>query len=295
MSYFLQRIRLADICRSIVDSVPTEVSDVEQLDYQDVMSLDSKFEVFVTELPVFFCLDEDSRHKSRAIDQQFPQIEFQRYILGLAINYRRCKLHRPFLVRCSHKHRYTYSRKVCLRSARAVIQVRRLLGKGTSTFALAHLKLCAVIHYVFLATVVLVMDLCFNKVDGQDEQRKAEVMDACKMLEEATDQSAIAGQFLASLMDILKKHKIHLLTPDPATLLCSSGSVTARAEHANPSGETLYHEPAGDSTWTKPHEKQQVDRESDFDQIWQEYTELQPSSEVLDWDHLFTDLDSRVI
>ena len=48
-------------------------------------------------------------------------------------------------------------------------------------------------------------------------------------------------------------------------------------------------------TWLKPHEKQQLDRESDFGQIWQEYVELQPSSEVLDWEHLFTDLDSHVI
>ncbi len=169
------------------------------------------------------------------------------------------------------------------------------MGIGPSSFAVAHLKLCAVIHYVFLATVVLVMDLCFNKVDGQDVQRKAEVMDACKMLEEASDQSAIAGQFLASLMDILKKHKIHLLSPDPAKLLFSTGSAITRAEHASPSGESLFHEPAGGNTGPKPYQKQQLGGESELDQIWQEYVELQPSSEVLDWEHLFTDLDSHVV
>ena len=120
------------------------------------------------------------------------------------------------------------------------------------------------------------MDLCFDKADDQDEQCKAEVMEACKMLEEVKDQSAIAGKLLESLMDILKKHKVQLLAPDTAKVPNSNGSATARAQYTNPFGGTPYHEPVGGCTWTEHHEKQQLDHESNYDQIWQEYVELQP-------------------
>lgn len=180
MSYFLQRIRRADICRSVVDSMPTTVSDLAQIEYEDFLGW--QFENFLLELPIFLRLDEESRQRSQEIDQKFPQIEIQRYLLGLGVHNRRCKLHRPFLIHCSREPQYIYSRKICLQSARAIFQVRRLLEKGISSFASAHLRLCAVVHYVFMATAVLVMDLCFNKMEGQEEQRKEEVINACKML-----------------------------------------------------------------------------------------------------------------
>jgi hypothetical protein len=297
MSYFLQRIRLADICRSVVDSMPITLSDLEQIEYEDVISLDGKFEKFLLELPIFLRLDEESRQRSQEIDQKFPQIEIQRYLLGLAVHNRRCKLHRPFLIQCSHEPRYNYSRKVSLQSARAIFQVRRFLERGHSSFASTHLRLCAVIHYVFMATVVLVMDLCFNKMESQEEQRKEEVINACKMLEEAKGQSAIAGKLLESLMDILRKHKIRLRNPDVVREPNGRGSATApAAEYASHFGPAPSHEPMeSDSTWMTTQEKQLLNtNESGFGEIWQDYAELGSSSHVVDWDHLFSDLDSYI-
>ena len=65
---------------------------------------------------------------------------------------------------------------------------------------------------MFMATIVLVMHLYFNKAtEGEDDAaRKAEVVAACKMLEEAKSQSAMASEFLESLMDVLRKHKVRL-------------------------------------------------------------------------------------
>ncbi len=298
MSYSLQRIHLANICRSVVDFMPTAVSDLKHIDYKDVIFLDSRFEHFLLRLPVFLRLDEESRQKSLEIDQKFPQVEVQRYLLGLAIHNRRCKLHRPFLLQCSHEPRYIYSRKICLESARAIFQVRRFLENGSSSFASAHLRLCAVVHYVFMATVVLVMDLCFNRIEEEEEQRKDEVINACRILEEAKGQSAIAGRLLESLMAILRKHKIRLRNPSPVREANGRGSTTAPAteysSHFEPAPPS--HEPIdGDNAPMMMQEKQLLDiDDSPLREIWQDYAELGPHSDVIDWDRLFSDLDSHV-
>ena len=306
MSYFLQRIHLAEICRDVVDSMPAPMSDLGQIEYRDVITLDGKFETFLMELPVFLRLDEESRQKGQVIDQMFPQIEIQRYLINLGLHNRRCKLHRPFLVQCSHEPRYLYSREVCLRSARSVFQVRRLLESGKSSFASAHLRLCAIVYYVFMATVVLVMDLCFNKTvtPEEEQQRKEEVMDACKMLKEARGQSAIAGKLLESLMDVLHKHKIRLLNLDADKAFNGSGAITSAAsnvvttavDYASPFGEVIHDEPldGGNSIWMASNKKQLVNDDISPGGIWQDYVELGANSDVVNWDHLFSDLDSHV-
>lgn len=305
MSYFLQRIRLAEICRMVVDSMPMTTSDPAQANYQNVISLDNKFETFLMEVPVFLRLDEDSRRKSGAIDQKFPQIEIQRYLLNLAVYNRRCKLHRPFLVQFSHEPRYLYSRDMCLRCARAIFQVRRLLENGNSFFASAHLRLCAVVYYVFMATVVLVMELCFNKIASleEEQQRKQEVADACQMLKEAEGQSAIAGRLLESLMDVLRKHKIRLLNLDADRPSNGSGCTAAGTghisagvvDHVSRFGEARYHEPAehDGSLWNTSNNKQLLSDDAGSGNIWQDFIEPGLDSGEVDWDHLFADLDSR--
>src|ERR1700712_4084127 len=92
MSYFLQRIRFAEICRSIVDHLSPWVYDIENNNYDDVVFLDEKIETFLKELPIFLCLDEKSRKASEEIDQTLPQISIQRYIMNVSVHCRRIKL-----------------------------------------------------------------------------------------------------------------------------------------------------------------------------------------------------------
>jgi hypothetical protein len=306
MSYFLQRIRLADLCRNVVDSMPRATSDLDQVEYQDVISLDSKFENFLMEVPVFLRLDEDSRQKSQAIDHEFPQIEIQRYLLSLAVHNRRCRLHRPFSVQCSHEPRYLYSREMGLKSARAVFQVIRLLESGNSSFASAHLRLCAIVHYVFMATVVLVMDLCFNKIVSfeEEQRRKEEVRDACRILQEARGQSAIAGKLLESLTDVLHKHKIRLSNPDADRAFNGSGYMTTATSsfstknvgRALPLEGTSRHEPAdgGSSIGVTSNQKQILGDDTSPVDMWQDYVQFGVNSDEVDWDHLLADLDSHI-
>ena len=297
LSYFLQRTRMGELSRSIADCLPLTLSDPEETNYDDVIHLDGKFENFLAELPVFFRLDDESLQQSREIDRKYPQIPIQRYMINGGAHTRRYKLHQPFLIRGSPNDRYSYSRDACLRSARAVIRTQRYLDKeSTTAFASVHHRLCAVIHFVFSAIMVLVMDLCFNKVEGQDEERRAEVLSACKVLENAREQSTMASRFLDSLLDILRKYKIRLPINSMGLIDVSSGSsaeVAAVPITFMPSSTEAadsYEMVQRSNTWMHDAEKNS-DGEMGFDDVWQNYIEGGNFGD-LDWSHLLSDLNS---
>ena len=299
MSYFLQRTRMGELSRSIADCLPLTLSDPDKTNYDDIVRLDSKFENFLTELPVFFRLDEESLQQSREVDRKYPHIPIQRYMINGGAHTRRYKLHQPFVIRCSHDNRYAYSRDACLRSARAVIQVQRYLDKeSTMAFASVQHRLCAVIHFVFSAIMVLVMDLCFNKVEGQDEERRTEVLNACKVLERAREQSAMASRFLDSLLDILRKHKIRLPINSAGLIEVSSegaAAATAPATYTPSSMDTTssYEMIQGDNAW-KPGADKSLNDGPGFDDVWQNYAEQGENFDELDWEHLLSDINTHI-
>lgn len=138
-----------------------------------------------------------------------------------------------------------------------------------------------VVHHVFMATVVLVMDLCFNKAgheeQEQEAQRQEEVMQACRILDKLKQESALAKKFLDPLMETLQKHRsrhgVHQqsLVPEPAT--ASGHDVPSPI---NNDAETL---PVVNEDWA-------------FDQMMQNYIDLGPGVDVPVWDDLLADFDS---
>lgn len=217
MSYFIQRIKLAELCREVVDLVPMSMYDISTVDYQQVVALDQRFDGFRN--------DEQSIQQSEQVVARYPQVRMQRQLLSMLAKTKRCKLHQPFLIRGSVNMRYSYSRTISQKSARALLEERRgvisshphdryKLGGHTS-------------YYVFMATIVLVMDLFFNKKsssdnsnsdnteNGDDETRvtKAEVMEACRSLYQDQSAPGLGTTYLASLMDVPRKYKVKLRPP----------------------------------------------------------------------------------
>ncbi|OBT54727.1 hypothetical protein VE04_03975 [Pseudogymnoascus sp. 24MN13] len=294
MSYFLQRIRLSEICRTIVDSIPRFLDDIDMVDYDKIVALDDQFEDLTKSFPVFFHLDEESRLMSRGTDHRFPHIATQRYLIHLGVLNRRY---------------------VCLRSARQALEVNRVLEKTKSDLGCAPARFGTVMHHVFMATVVLVMDLCFNKIEGQEQQRQAEVMRACRMLQEAKQDSVLSKMFLDPLMDILQKHRAIVLSDQKSLSFTPSG---ARNSHASPhktnrgSSNTILQRPLHFSTITGANQctdntssmapvnrsGQQYDMTQTYDhtgidEIMQNYIDIGPNMDIPRWNELFADLDSH--
>ncbi|KAE8154889.1 hypothetical protein BDV25DRAFT_147157 [Aspergillus avenaceus] len=216
MSYYMLRIRLAEICRTVVDTLPPLPQDWGKIDYKTIIALDQKFAEFQRNLPVYLRHDEASRQQSHDVDRQYPQMMMHRYVIASSFYPRRFKLNQPFLTRVSLDPRYAYSRNVSLESARSAISMHLSLRRDMGPLSAMYERLAAFLHMFFLATAVLVLDLCINR-DGNVEAQRQEIMVACRALKNAEESSSVAGQYLKSLTDILRKYRIEV-APDVASL-----------------------------------------------------------------------------
>ncbi|PMD67460.1 uncharacterized protein K444DRAFT_16181 [Hyaloscypha bicolor E] len=68
----------------------------------------------------------------------------------------------------------------CIQSAEIVLEVRNLVIGKKSVGSFTYIFLA---HF-FMAAVILAMDMCFNPTEIQVEQRKKDVLRACRVLEE---------------------------------------------------------------------------------------------------------------
>ena len=110
MSYYIQHIKLADICASVIDVMPLTSFELSTVDYQDVINLDRRFEAFFQKLPAFYKIGEQHIRESVLVMRQYPHMHIQRYALGVIARTRSSKLHQPLLIRSSVTNRYDCSR-----------------------------------------------------------------------------------------------------------------------------------------------------------------------------------------
>lgn len=205
MSYALERIKLAIVCREIVDETGHQHSQGTEIEYSKIMELDRKLEQVYKQIPNFFRLDSGNRRKYAQLYNDCPQISWQRLLLQQAFNARICRLHRYYFIRGAHDAAYSYSHVRCLQSARRVIEVKRIMETEIGSMPGSSL-VWFVMHHVFMSAVFLMMDMCFNWDDILADKRREEVMDACRMLDKAQRDSGIVREGINAMMDVLQRY-----------------------------------------------------------------------------------------
>ncbi|KAF9893861.1 hypothetical protein FE257_010031 [Aspergillus nanangensis] len=296
IQWFLQRIRLAELCRTVVDSLPRFLERPETMDYKTIIDLDSKLQGFTESLPDFFRFGRNNDTENLG-----SQLNAQRYLIHIGVNTRRIKLHQPFLVRGFIEPKYTFSRNACLSSSRAILEVCHMLEEKKKDLAFIPARLASVVHHVFMAAVVLVMDLCFNKDEGREEQRQEEVSRACRMIDGWKDESIMATQFLEPIMNILRKHKNRVLQQpgiSSALLHPASSDNIMLPGPRNPSRDDGMHTTVDECDLPASPDAHQCgliqadDDDWDFDSMMQNYIDLGQNVDANTWDDIFADLGS---
>ncbi|KFX96687.1 hypothetical protein O988_05207 [Pseudogymnoascus sp. VKM F-3808] len=211
MSYFLQRIRLAELSREFTDQATHNIANPELIGYAQVMGIDTKFDNFIKDIPSFFSLEGGTINEiAQANRRRAPGIVIQRYILNSLVHAHRCKLHVPYLKRGSVDRAYARSREICLHAARMIIRAERQLEEEDLPFVLTRLKFSGMLYCVAMAIIVLILDVCFNKNATDYDAKKMEVIDACNILDAAKGQSVMAAKLLGSLLSVLPKYQVTL-------------------------------------------------------------------------------------
>lgn len=214
MSYFLQRIRLAEIARRIVDQYHDDVAVSRSGGpgyHTHVMAMDAKLDQMLHEIPSFFHLDtyEHAPHGHLTDSGAF----IQAYLLNSIVYTQRCKLHLGSLSSGSGSSNtnpsHTYARETCLRSARQIIRSEAQLERSGHVFALVRLRLSGILYGVFMAGIVLLVDACIN--ERQDETTGApgrdEAAEALRIIDSARSYSVTAANLYALLTQVLAKHR----------------------------------------------------------------------------------------
>jgi hypothetical protein len=208
MSYFLQRLRLAEISRSIVDhnlistSIPNQPSY-----YAHIMAMDFELHQFIDHIPPFFRLD--TYEPSPGLNKG-NSVFIQAYMLNSQIHTQRCKLHLPYLVSAPNSNpTHAASRHICLESARQIIRAESRLLRSQHSFVRIRLRLAAILYSVFMASIALFMDACLNRATSpQHDIIHGDVAEAFAILEGIRSHSLAAAKLLESLMHVVARYRI---------------------------------------------------------------------------------------
>jgi hypothetical protein len=205
MSFFRFRCRCTELFREVIDASWEAGSETQDLPYESVLQFDKKFNNILIEFDTVFnkarsvltvVQTEDPRYKG----MNPPSIH---WAMGhFCMNSRFARLHRPYLVRGAKDPKYTYSRMVCLRSARRLMELGNLIL--TTAKNLVAFKLWAINHDMYVAAIILVMDFCYNRTEPRAKERRDEILDCFHALKRNENGAATMPSGLQKLEKIFR-------------------------------------------------------------------------------------------
>ncbi|KAI0517797.1 hypothetical protein F5B22DRAFT_100494 [Xylaria bambusicola] len=210
MAYFLQRIRLSEICREMADSRSPGFLGVDITDFDTVSSLDRLFEKALAEMPL-------PLQRGAPIPPGAPShLIQQRDLILICFNFRRARLHRPFLLHDTDNPLHEASRRQCLASARTVLSMSsKMLEEPTPAVDPGHdfghplaYRAGLVISGMFTACVILALNagLIWSRTKGDADRCSeaaklhSEITDACRILAKAGEKSVFAANLVRNLV-----------------------------------------------------------------------------------------------
>jgi hypothetical protein len=212
MTYFILRIRLNEISRSIVDRAPLMTALPGGASYDVVMDIDTELQGLLNEIPPFFISMKPSEIAAtyKLSDERAKVIARQGSDFRTFYYATRCKLHLPYARRGFTESEYATSRILCLESARLIVQTENEYQSLEIDREFARYKPLLYSMTVFLACTVLLMEYCHRKQTQTPDQGKSkmEICNALSLLEAARSESEMASKFLDSLVTVLHNHGI---------------------------------------------------------------------------------------
>jgi len=293
-SYTLCRIRLAEISRQVADETADQLFQGKELPYATIVALDGKLRQGLNELPEFYRFSIAAQQEFTTLYNERPVFASQRSMLQLGYHFRLCRLHRQHFVRGAKDPRYSYSHVVCLQSARTVLEIKRIMDEDEPIMTPSSSLIWAVMHHVFVAAVILLIDVCYNWEDVLAMKRKEEVIAACRMLTHTHRSSAVARRAVDAMMDVLRKHWIHVRGLKCPQAQAQAQTQTARSAEALQQGFGL---DTPDSMWHVSQNRMQQGSQlpqldMPLEDLWKEMLDgsARAGLDTPDWTDLLNDL-----
>jgi hypothetical protein len=220
MTVLLYRLKLSDLCRQIVDSMPEMFLDAHYPDYDGVLEADRMMRKFIDNLPHFMQLDSAANKQTDSNRPDIP-VPMLRLTLHFSVHSRICRLHRPYHLEGSINPKYAPSRTSCIRSAQKVLELRRAMDAVKGPTILRPSLSWTVMQHASLAAITLAADVSFYPNDPDSDARKAQVMAAYKTLQKSEKES---GALIEGIQKNLRTIMSTLQKPSPGNIQTPMGS-----------------------------------------------------------------------
>lgn len=211
-SYFLERIRLAEIARGIVDCGIITAAANSPGYYSHVVAMDFELDQMIRDMPRCFHLNQYPPQSCNNNSTVSNNLFIQAYLLNSHIQIQRCRLHLAFLTTGPRdSSAYASSRATCLESARCLLEAENQLLQSDHRFMRIRLRLSGMLYGIFIAAIVFLTDACLNctaQISHDEETRYSNLARALKMIEDAKHSSLAAATVHESLMQILQRHRV---------------------------------------------------------------------------------------
>lgn len=280
--YLVYRSELANLCREAVDAMRPVSQDGQEVCYDVILGLDAKFQDFLEHFPAVFHLDPESIQQSEALCKERPYIAWQRTMGHISIHTRLCRLHRPYHLKGMTDPKYEYSRRVCVRSAQIVLDLRRSMDESRDTVpvGLRPSRFWVTVQHVALAALTLATDVSFDGAAPDAEVRKTKVLAAYETLERSTEEpcefrEAIKNN-LRTLMSTLNKGQLADGNQSQLMVNDSLALPTTDSIYATTGDQT-----GGSAPW-----------DENWDQLWSEFLAVAPDLDFSQWDQLLDGPDT---
>ncbi|UCK57571.1 hypothetical protein AFCA_000490 [Aspergillus flavus] len=316
LSAFIYRVKLATLCREVVDAMPSIWLEAQEPDYETILALDRKFQNFLSELPTFFKLDPDSIEQSKTICEERPYIPVQRISLHFSLHTRLCRLHRPYHLEGVTNPKYSYSHRVCIQYAQKVLELRRLMDDAGARIGLKPGRFWTTNQHAFLAALILATDVSFNPDAPDAEARKGKVLAAYETLEKSKEESSILVETIQKNMQTLMS-TLHRQRPRRLDLQSDITGIrkdtlvsASEAPQNNDNSQGLYNTSMSSHAvstvqWPATEHPILVDdaapyrnvppepgmQEEDWDQLWSDFLAVAPELDIPQWNSLLDDMD----
>jgi len=263
-AFLLQRIRLAEICREIIDALPSMTEDTIEQDYNLIYTLSEKLQNYSNGLPDYFKLDPSKAH-NREMWKERPYIHWQRISLHLGLHARICRLNRPYHIESYANKEYFYSRTTSLASAHKVLEIRRMMDDPQTRSTFKAERYWAILQHVTTAAVTLAFDASLNPDKQGAEISRESVMKAYRTLERSRKDALYLTQ---GIEENMRKVVDSLLANNPMR----------RATIPEP--------------WKAPASVEDFAMCADYShQLWTDFLANVPDTRMFEWGSLLKDVE----
>ncbi|KAJ5773410.1 hypothetical protein N7457_008306 [Penicillium paradoxum] len=294
----IQRVRMANLCREVVDAMPSVLLGSQEPDYAVILAIDKKFHKCLEEIPEFFKMDQESIEKSQEICEERPYITWQRINLHFSFHIRLSRLHRPYHLEGVTNPKYAYSHMICIRSAQTVLELRRAMDEMGPDAEWYPARLWRVVQHVFLAALILATDVSFNPNAPDAEARKTKVLAAYKILEQSKQGSGslVEGvqRNMQTLLSTLQRQSQDLTEtrggPAAPRETGLNGTFTGGPDEplvANQIGSRLDMQGGFTTSGALTDDM----GEEGWQQLWSDFVAVAPDLDVPQWNSLLDDVD----